>query len=303
MTVNYLTSPIWPYTLDHGPATRCAVAPCPPNFQFPGLWSIPMYTLHNGDGSLNAAMDPNVPKKKGSPSKKADLIAVLKTNFLNRYNSSRIPMGLYLHGNFSHLSIAAASLTDRDQNDAYKEFIRWTLSFPDVYWISNQKLLAWMQNPTNIVDSLTAKSLDCLMPAISPSNPEICDGIDNDGTGEADEGLVSNCYYPGPQLSFKTCYPCPPSPPSPNNPVPVSPGKSFVYASECAPDSIYGIILILKIDVSSNSCVKINRQVKIPRVDSTAPMPGSNHPTSGVTHRSWAVRSLAWGVVLLLVNF
>jgi hypothetical protein len=251
MTVNYLSSPIWPYTLDYGPATQCAVAPCPPNFAFPGLWSIPMYTLHNKDGSLNAAMDPNVSKKKGYPFTKTDLLAILKTNFLNRYNSSRVPMGLYLHGSFSDLNIAAASLNDQDRNDAYKEFISWTLSFPDVYWISNQKLLAWIQNPTNIADSLAAQSLECLMPPISPSNPEVCDGIDNDGNGEADTGLISNCYYPGPQLSFKTCYPCPPSPPSNSTPVPVAAGKSFIHASECAPDSTYGIFSRLR-----NRCVQ-----------------------------------------------
>lgn len=99
ITVNYLTSPIWPYTLDHGPATQCPVTQCPPNFVFPGLWSVPMYTLHNSDGSLNAAMDPNFIKRKGSSSStKTELVELLKTNFLNRYNSSRIPMGLYLHG-------------------------------------------------------------------------------------------------------------------------------------------------------------------------------------------------------------
>ena len=210
ITVNYLTSPIWPYTFDHGPATQCPITSCPPSFVFPGLWSVPMYTLHNNDGSLNAAMDPNFQGRKGSTSAKADLVALLKTNFFNRYNSSRIPMGLYLHGKFKFLSLAAASLTDNDRNDAYKEFISWTLSFPDVYWISNQKLLAWIQSPTNIADSLTAQSLNCLMPPVSPKNQDICDGIDNDGDGVADAGLISNCYYPREELSFKTCYPCPP---------------------------------------------------------------------------------------------
>jgi hypothetical protein len=195
-----------------------------------------MYTLHNADGSLNAAMDPNVARSKISPTtRKDDVVQLLKSNFLRRYNSSRIPMGLYLH--------AAASLSDKERNDAYKEFIDWTLSFPDVYWISNQKLLAWIQNPTNIADSLNAESLDCLMPPISPNNNEICDGIDNDGDGEADKDLVSNCYYPGVELSFKTCYPCPPAPPTPENPVPVAPGKTITQAIDCSADFTFGIYI------------------------------------------------------------
>jgi peptidoglycan/xylan/chitin deacetylase (PgdA/CDA1 family) len=192
MSVNYKSAPIWPYTLDHGPATECTTGSCPANFSMKGLWSVPMYTLDNTDGTLNAAMDPNA--KRGNSDLKENLLSTLKFNFLARYNSTRVPMGLYLH--------AAASLTVKDRTDAYVEFINWTLSFPDVYWVNNQQLISWIQNPTNIKDSLTNPALDCIMPPVSENNVEICDGVDNNNDGKIDEGLASACYYPSVQLSL-----------------------------------------------------------------------------------------------------
>ena len=94
MSVDYSRAPIWPYTLDYGPATECVAGTCGTGFNFPGLWEIPLYRLKNADGSLNAAMDPN---RAGAEDEKAVLVSLLKTNFLNRYTSTRLPMGLYLH--------------------------------------------------------------------------------------------------------------------------------------------------------------------------------------------------------------
>lgn len=124
------------------------------------------------------------------------------------------------------------------------------------------------------------------MPPVSPSNQEICDGIDNDGDGIADAGLISECYYPGKELSFNTCYPCPPAPPSPDNPVPVAPGKSFIFASDCSKDSSY--------DISSNSCIPVTRMQKIQKVDSTDNVNSAKIPTSG------AVRSVALSVLCVI---
>jgi hypothetical protein len=82
------------------------------------------------------------------------------------------------------------------------------------------------------------------MPAISSQNKEICDGLDNDDNGIPDDGLISNCYYPGVELSFKTCYPCPASTPKPGNPVPVTPGSTFRFATECPIESSFGIFKV-----------------------------------------------------------
>jgi hypothetical protein len=91
-----------------------------------------------------------------------------------------------------------------------------------VYWVNNQQLLAWMKNPTNIADSITNPELDCVMPAQDASNPEICDGIDNNGDGTIDKGMSSSCYYPAAGASFSTCFGCPPNIPSVNTPIPLA---------------------------------------------------------------------------------
>ena len=142
-----------------------------------------MYVLKNPDGTLNAAMDPNNPPGiRTSIPTKDSLLTVLKHNFQQRYNGNRLPMGLYLH--------AAADIGAPSRTQAYKEFIDWTLTFKDVYWVNNQQLLDWIKNPTDVNASITASSLDCVMPATAPENTEICDGVDNTGNGEIDFMLL-----------------------------------------------------------------------------------------------------------------
>ena len=238
-----------------------------------------MYTLDNPDGSLNAAMDPNGLPGSRAVASKDEYLNVLKHNFLARYNSTRVPMGLYLH--------AAASVSALDRTKAYQEFIKWTLTFRDVYWVTNQQLLNWVKNPTNALDSLTAPSLDCLMPATASGNTEICDGVDNDGNGQIDEGLTSNCYYPGVEISFtvsfwtrltiKSCFGCPPSAPGLQNPVPVSNSSrpSFLPDYGCPNSGSW--------DPSKGACMNLARAAKGP-----VQKPLANDPSSGNTQRSGA---------------
>jgi hypothetical protein len=185
MPVNDDALPTWPYTMDNGPYIDCGGASCGPDHIFPGLWQIPMYNLRNADGSLNAAMDPEMPA--GMTALTADVVADLyKTNFLKKYNGDRRPMGIYLH--------AAVGLSLPVHVEGLLKFQKEvSAAYPDVYWISNQKLLKWMNNPTDVKGALTSAALDCLMPAVDPSNPEICDGIDNNGDGTVDEGLYQTC--------------------------------------------------------------------------------------------------------------
>jgi hypothetical protein len=159
-------------------------------------------------------------------------------------------MGLYLH--------AAADISAPSRTQAYKEFIDWTLTFKDVYWVNNQQLLAWIKNPTDVHASITAQSLDCVMPATAPENTEICDGVDNTGNGEIDAGLASQCYYPGIEISFTSCFGCPPQAPSLDNPVPVAANGSskFVPADGCPNNGSW--------DPAKGTCVYLARAKKGP---------------------------------------
>ena len=188
MPVNDNTIKTWPYTMDNGPYIDCGGGSCSPNHKFPGLWQIPLYTLQNADGSLNAAMDPN-PVPGGAPAATVDEIFNLyKSNFLTHYNGDRRPLGIYLH--------AALSLSLPNQIEGLVKFQKEVASqYSDVYCISNQKLLKWMAAPTDIKGALTSAALDCMMPAVDAGNVEICDGIDNTGDGTIDVGLVSTCQF------------------------------------------------------------------------------------------------------------
>jgi hypothetical protein len=139
---------------------------------------------------------------------------------------------------------------------AINEFIKWTLeNHPDVYWISNQKLLEWMKNPTNIQDSLKNPALDCLMPATDPSNIEICDGIDNNRNGEIDEGLVANCQFPESGNYFSTCFGCPRAGPNYTDPAPLGPDSRRPIGDEPCPNGgVYNPL--------TSACVSVKRAAK-----------------------------------------
>nr|KAJ3419834.1 hypothetical protein HK105_006451 [Polyrhizophydium stewartii] len=251
MSVDYGAVPVWPYTLDNGAYTQCIPGTCAAPFQFPGLWEVPMYTLNNADGSLNAAMDPE-PVPGGNPGMPTanEIFELYKSNFNKRYTSTRLPMGIYLH--------AAVSVTQPAHITGVRMFMDWIRSsgYSDVYWVSNQQLLAWINNPTNIADSLKNPALDCLMPAVDKSNTEVCDGIDNTGSGKIDDGLTESCYYPSLQASFTSCFGCPDTIPNVSNPVPFSKPRTrtSVPVAGCPNGGTWNPV--------SGACVSLVRQAK-----------------------------------------
>ena len=205
-----------------------------------------MATLRNSDGSLNTPMDPN-PLPGGNPFVTADDVYNLyMTNFLNHYNGNRTPLGIFLH--------AASGVTLKAHVDGLLKFQSTIASqYTDVYWISNQKLLAWMQNPTDVKGALTSAALDCKMPATDPSNVEICDGIDNTGNGQIDQGLFTTCVFGN--SSFSTCFGCPSAYPSITQPVPLSAsGRISVPYNGCPDAGVW--------DPIAGKCVSLKRQTK-----------------------------------------
>ncbi|KAH6559862.1 hypothetical protein BASA60_000427 [Batrachochytrium salamandrivorans] len=277
MPVNYKATPVWPYTLDNGAYTQCSGGTCVAPFNFPGLWEVPMYMLLNADGTENAAMDPEpLPGAALGFMSAEDILSLLKTNFNNRYTSSRLPLGLYLH--------AAVSVTQPNYITGVRMFMDWIRSsgYNDVYWVSNQQLLAWMANPTDIAGSLKNPAIDCLMPAVSPSNTEVCDGIDNNGDGTIDQGLTESCYYPALQASFTSCFGCPSTIPNVSNPIPFTGPRSrkSIPADGCPNGGTW--------DPVSGACVALTRQTKIiPSAGNTtgagaAGTKGSNNGVNGL---------------------
>ena len=187
-TVGYLSkdplSRIWPYTLDYGIAQRCFVGICPEK-AFPGLFEIPLYAWSEKNGQEKVAMDP-----LGSREEIRDL---LLRNFRDRLRGNRAPFCVFLHGQW---------LQDEGHRAALLDLLDEATKERDVWFVSLTQLIEFMRRPKPSAE--VGSLFQC---PSNPSGPEICDGRDNDGNGEVDEGLVHECRYP--EGSFRTCAPCP----------------------------------------------------------------------------------------------
>lgn len=193
----------WPYTLDFGPAAPCQTGTCDPNMKIPGLWEVPMLNMLNTDESINTSMDPDVAPGQ-TVITAAQLLAMWTYNFDKSYNGKRVPFGIYLHVLWIQTDAAT-------RIQALKDFIKYTQTKPNVYWVNNQQLLAWMANPTDAVGSLTNQALGC---AKQPVNSGVCDGLSGAPNGPnpcvwATNANTYNGYY-----NTSTCFTCPSRPPN-----------------------------------------------------------------------------------------
>ncbi|KNE72523.1 hypothetical protein AMAG_16567 [Allomyces macrogynus ATCC 38327] len=219
---------LWPFTLDAGLPVTCAVGDCsaaipkpdgtPSTWSAPGVWELPMYSLVTPEGNDYAVMDP--------PLSGANLTDLLERSFDLHYNGSRAPFGLYLH--------AGWLLGDPTRSDTVRAFLDKAQKRGNVYVVSNAQMLAWLRNPQPITSS-TSAGLTC--PGLTTRGAEVCDGLDNDGNGVADDGVLRTCNFP--DAVFGTCAAgCPVRVPSATEPVPPltdpGTGKCMVPTGTCA---------------------------------------------------------------------
>ncbi|KAJ7292587.1 hypothetical protein C8J57DRAFT_1490092 [Mycena rebaudengoi] len=209
------TDAFWPYTLDNGLANDClAVAgACKGQPVLPGLWEIPMYAFFDERGDAGAhLMDPWLDTANGA-SKVNDTATFeyMKATFTAHYNGNRQPIGLYTHP--IHLSttypgVNAPPSTIKMIND----FLDWAQVQQNVWIVSNEQLLAWVQNPVPISQLDTVSALKCSTPQVDTSM-KICNGVPQN-----ENGLLSHCAFP--DFPFYTCYGCPVTAPTVDNPNP-----------------------------------------------------------------------------------
>ncbi|KAI9178851.1 hypothetical protein H9P43_005513 [Blastocladiella emersonii ATCC 22665] len=213
-------STIWPFTFDYGVPISCATGDCTgavptaanpnPTWRAPGLWEIPMYNLVAADG-VPWSMDPAV--------NTTELVAMLRAGFQAHYTGNRAPFGVYLH--------SAYLLADPARVTVVNEFLAEIMDTDGVHFVTNAQLLAWLRNPVPLADMDSACPAE---PAGSPATPEVCDGIDNNGNGVADEGLTQSCQFG--TVNFATCKSCPARAPTVDEPVPP---LVDVSGSKCQP--------------------------------------------------------------------
>jgi len=127
------SSPSWPYTLEYAMPHSCAVSPCPTG-SHPGMWEIPMPTLKDVRGGSCAMADGCYYEED-----KLSIQKIFTENFLDRYTKDKTPFPLFFH--------SAWFFNRPHRAEAFLKFIDSILALPDVYFVTSQELIKWMQDP------------------------------------------------------------------------------------------------------------------------------------------------------------
>jgi hypothetical protein len=170
----------------------------PGTVNLPGVWEIPMYAVLD-NASVPQLMDVYL---SGTP---ADVTTWSQTNFDRHYNGNRQPFGIYVHPSADKAGVVS--------------FIQSLVSKPDVWFVTNDQLLQWMQNPVPASQLANQSYMQCQKP-VTPK--EICNGLEtlNITSGVVSGSLLNSCNFN--TSNFATCFNCPATAPVLETPVPAS---------------------------------------------------------------------------------
>ncbi|KAG1170131.1 hypothetical protein G6F70_006095 [Rhizopus microsporus] len=198
----------WPYTLDYGLANDCWNNVCGSQLKLPGVWEIPMYAVVDNK-NIPQLMDVYL---AGTPS---DVTTWSQTNFDRHYNGNRQPFGIYVHP--THLTNSPGLPDVSSQKNAVVDFIKSLQGKPDVWFVSNEQLLQWMQNPVPASKLAEQPYMQCNLPN---TGKEICNGLETITTngGVVSGSLLNSCNFN--VQNWATCYNCPSTAPTVDNPTP-----------------------------------------------------------------------------------
>ncbi|XP_037821242.1 chitin deacetylase 8 [Lucilia sericata] len=135
-TQQYRNPAMWPYTLDYLSVQDCQIRPCP-TASLPGLWVYPMVTWVDKEGYSCSMLDGCIylPEDKVE-----SLFEWMKENFHRHYDNNRAPFGMFLH----------AAWFGRSPNyiKAFRKFLEYANSLPDVYITTPTSVIQYMKHPT-----------------------------------------------------------------------------------------------------------------------------------------------------------
>lgn len=197
-TRNYRPN-LWPYTADYASEQDCAVDPCPIG-RYPGFWTVPLVDLLGGDLFPCAMFDTCLP----TPNTTAEVLNLLKTNFLDHYEGNRAPFGV-----FTHAAFFLGEGTSAGRQTGFSQFLDYLDTLPDVYIVSISKALDWMRNPVPLAQIANITSWRPTNPiANACPNPINCRFIGN-----------QTPHAGGAERYMMSCQPCTPMYPWLNNPL------------------------------------------------------------------------------------
>jgi len=127
----------WPYTLDYQSVQDCHLPPCPMS-SFPGKWVVPMVDWRDLEGQSCAMVD----ACRIIPKETDEIVAWMIENFNRHYNGTRSPFGFFVH--------AAWFLQTPIHFEAYLKFIDYLQTLKEVYIVSIQRALEWVQKPSTL---------------------------------------------------------------------------------------------------------------------------------------------------------
>ncbi|CAL1694786.1 unnamed protein product [Somion occarium] len=209
------TDAFWPYSLDNGMANDCLAVEgiCKGEPKLPGLWEIPMYALFDKRGPEGVhLMDPWLDNANGENAvNDSATLEYMKSTFTDHYNNKRQPFGLYTHPIHTAPNYPGVPPLNSTIN-MINQFLDWAQNQQNVWIVSSEQLLDWVQHPVPISQLDQVQSLKCSTPQVD-SSKKICNGIPQN-----EEGLLSHCAFP--DFPFYTCYGCPQEAPTPSNPNP-----------------------------------------------------------------------------------
>ncbi|EFN55781.1 hypothetical protein CHLNCDRAFT_145232 [Chlorella variabilis] len=136
---------------------------CTGTEKWPGLYEVPVWRYENTTGflcDLPYAMDPGFNYDCNCMNDTHSTYDIIKSQFDAAYNGNRAPFPVFIHIYW---------LQAQDNTKELERFIDYTLTLPDVHYVTIRQLLAWMQNPVP-KDQLTPEMLGCGNPGGAPSN-------------------------------------------------------------------------------------------------------------------------------------
>ncbi|CAG5135326.1 unnamed protein product [Candidula unifasciata] len=140
--------PVWPFTLDTPPdSTTCSLTPCPTR-SYPGLWEVPLIRWY-GSNRVACAMPDACTIGLGTEG----TLKFLQDNFDRHYTTNRAPLGVFIH---------ASWFGRKNGNfEGMVEFLRSLADKEDVWVVTVNQMLDWVQHPVRLSALNTIQTWAC----------------------------------------------------------------------------------------------------------------------------------------------